>query len=721
MFGFVQQACRLLQRTPARQYQTVRRVQDALEEGDFNANEWGFYLCRTDYSDDALWERYLEYIAKNAREIVSRQGANTAVRRKLRIVTMEGKDMVDASPDDCKRVFVNWREGWPQGVFKDEAGVVGADDGGEMLVDYPLLADRECLESLLEHEKLDRGYLELGSRKVFVKALNAERGDPADKDGMYTIRLDAADRRVVPQSDYFFVQSSEDERSSERTAEELSDPSFNIMKVSCEELVHFWTTMSRKWPWEWERQWRAFRYPEMRPWEDTCLHNINHWIFYFLSFQVKAGSNPATSITMSATHPPDAWQPATMDREDFRSHLQTSLTDYHSFALDEPHGYRNVRVLTLCWEADMTGGLQLEPMISKITDVFGRHYNYPLRHVNIPIDNGNDVDMDMDKDDDGDKSPTDVVTEALADALSILNNQCLLIVYYVGLAQCDAKTFRLHPSAPPTRRGQASVDFSRATNRTTKAAGCDVLLLMDSCYSSQGAGLGCNEEVVAATGHAGQARWNGPSSFTSNLAGELAHVARSRLIITATELFALVAARAFSKDPNGNPLLQTMPLHRQRYSTDRMPIHLAPLHADNVPNEVWRAAPRPLVEYDPVRVVLSAHLSEPIGLTFRRLDDWATSQLPGSYRRIQFEDVHDANPGVVVVLFKVPLATWANMPDHPAVRFVCFDVNPTGISQYVLQRQQNGLEVSLDALARNLYPGRLREPREHGDAGGHGR
>lgn len=419
---------------------------------------------------------------------------------------------------------------------------------------------------------------------------------------------------------------------------------------------------------------------------------------------------------MSFTHPLDAWQPAHMGREEFRSHLQTSLSDYHSFAADAPHRYNQVRVLTLCWDADATEGLKFEPLIQKLTDVFRSRYNYPVRHYNIPRDN------EIDNDDyTNDKVPTQAVAEALTNALSILDRQSLLIVYYIGLAQCDAKTFRLYPSTSPTKRGQASVDWSRASNRTTKAADCDVLLLMDSCYSGLGAGLGCNEEVVAATGHAGQARWDAPQSFTFNLAEDLAHAAERRLIITATELFALVAARAFANDANGNPLLRTMPFHRQRYNTDRMPIYLAPFHADANPHEVWRAPPRPLVQYDPVRVVMSAHLGGTNGLTPERLYDWASSELPGSYRRIQFDAVHDANSGVVVVLFKVALATWANMPDHSAVRFVCFDVNPTGITQHSLTQLNNGPQVSLDALARNLYPGRFQGGGERGDAKGQGR
>ncbi|KAF6822055.1 hypothetical protein CPLU01_12235 [Colletotrichum plurivorum] len=237
---------------------------------------------------------------------------------------------------------------------------------------------------------------------------------------------------------------------------------------------------------------------------------------------------------MSSTHPLDAWQPAKMDRDEFRGLLRTSFNDYHSFAtLDAPHRYSRVRVLTLCWEADLTEGLNFDPLINKITDVFRRHYNYATRHCSIPRDNGNeprdngnDTDINMDKDED----------------------DSLLIVYYIGLAQSDASTFRLYPSTPPTKGVQASVDWSHATNRTTKAANCDVLLLMDSCYSSLGAGPGCYEEVLAATSHAGQARWDGPSSFTFTLAEELAHTAGKRLIVTATELFAIVAARAFSKD-----------------------------------------------------------------------------------------------------------------------------------------------------------------------------
>lgn len=273
MYGYFQQACRFLRRaTQATQapprYRMVRRVEDALEEGDFNANEWGFYLCRTHYGDDDLWRRYLDYIAKHAQEVVEGQRANGHIRRNFRIVSMEGDAMDGKSPDECRRVYADWRDG--NIPFDDDEGCpVGPGARSELLLDYPLLADKECLESLREHEELEPGYLELGPRKVFVKALNAERTNPSRRKVKTTVKLDAAAGRLARQPDVFIVESEKDE--GERAAEEQDDPDFKVMKVSCAELVHFWTTMSSKWLWEWERQWRAFRYPEMRPWEDTCL------------------------------------------------------------------------------------------------------------------------------------------------------------------------------------------------------------------------------------------------------------------------------------------------------------------------------------------------------------------------------------------------------------------------------------------------------------------
>ncbi|KAK2780206.1 hypothetical protein CKAH01_00150 [Colletotrichum kahawae] len=204
-------------------------------------DHWGFYLFRTTYGDNELWERYVEYIRKRANESIDEYDEGHEWHPHFRLFVIEGPDLRGASIEHVRTRFATWRDRpnvRAHGVYSDIAPSRYFDE--YVLSRFPLYADAECLESFHVYAQLKNGSREQAEHKVLVKAMNVERSDS------YVLKW---------KRDYW------------------RNPDYGWMLVSCEELVQYWDIRSSNWG-GWHEQYMKFNGGEKRrPWEPLIAHD----------------------------------------------------------------------------------------------------------------------------------------------------------------------------------------------------------------------------------------------------------------------------------------------------------------------------------------------------------------------------------------------------------------------------------------------------------------
>ncbi|KAI8177960.1 hypothetical protein K4K51_004995 [Colletotrichum sp. SAR 10_75] len=204
-------------------------------------DHWGFYLFRTTYDDNNLWDRYVEYIRKRANESIDEYDEGHEWHPHFRLFVIEGPDLRGASIEHVRTRFATWRDRpnvRAHGVYSDIAPSKYFDE--YVLSRFPLYADAECLESFRVYTQLKNGSREQAEHKVLVKAMNVEGNDS------YVLKW---------KRDYW------------------RNPDYRWMLVSCEELVQYWDIMSSSWG-GWHEQYMKFNAGEKRkPWEPLIQHD----------------------------------------------------------------------------------------------------------------------------------------------------------------------------------------------------------------------------------------------------------------------------------------------------------------------------------------------------------------------------------------------------------------------------------------------------------------
>ncbi|KAI8285868.1 hypothetical protein K4K60_000888 [Colletotrichum sp. SAR11_57] len=204
-------------------------------------DHWGFYLFRTTYDDNNLWDRYVEYIRKRANESIDEYDEGHEWHPHFRLFVIEGPDLRGASIEHVRTRFATWRDRpnvRAHGVYSDIAPSKYFDE--YVLSRFPLYADAECLESFRVYTQLKNGSREQAEHKVLVKAMNVEGNDS------YVLKW---------KMDYW------------------RNPDYRWMLVSCEELVQYWDIMSSSWG-GWHEQYMKFNAGEKRrPWEPLIQHD----------------------------------------------------------------------------------------------------------------------------------------------------------------------------------------------------------------------------------------------------------------------------------------------------------------------------------------------------------------------------------------------------------------------------------------------------------------
>ncbi|KAI7773863.1 hypothetical protein LA080_009714 [Diaporthe eres] len=73
---------------------------------------WGFVIYRCDYSDDALFDRFIAYLREQAERFHRDRKQDRTTGRYLRWTIMQGCEALDgATKDTVRRRFVGWRDG----------------------------------------------------------------------------------------------------------------------------------------------------------------------------------------------------------------------------------------------------------------------------------------------------------------------------------------------------------------------------------------------------------------------------------------------------------------------------------------------------------------------------------------------------------------------------------------------------------------------------------
>ncbi|KAF4476475.1 hypothetical protein CGCF415_v011266 [Colletotrichum fructicola] len=230
---------------------------------------WGFYVYRTTYDDQELWERYLTYIYQCIDNTLKFQSKfdRERLRRHFRLTIIEDPSLANVSPEYVRQKFMKWVSSLPPRGDQpggDQQGELPPEDHRDPIrFAYPLYVDSECLNSLLAHDKeLEKtGYEFAAHRLVFIKAINAEQ--PQVHSG-----AEVDDDDEDEEADESEKNDDEEKEDDENNGHEevTDDPGFYWMLVTCRYLGVYWEIMGLGG--QWERQSSSFRHPQKRPWKE---------------------------------------------------------------------------------------------------------------------------------------------------------------------------------------------------------------------------------------------------------------------------------------------------------------------------------------------------------------------------------------------------------------------------------------------------------------------
>lgn len=374
-----------------------------------------------------------------------------------------------------------------------------------------------------------------------------------------------------------------------------------------------------------------------------------------------------------------------MTKDEFQRCLESALRTYYQ-AGDRVRHYKNVRVLTIMWEADRDEGLRVASRSDSLADVLQHSYKYDVRRCIL-----SSVD------------PAGSLQDMLKVVFNALDEDNLVIIHYVGHGfdrKSDSGTEQelwISPTGFET-----PVNFTAIRRGFIDETAPDVLMLIDCCHSGLSA-VGTNKEIIAA-GASEALAYNDSAiyqreSMTTGLIQQLQHAAASTQILTSPQLYARLATNALRQD---GPPFRTTPLHLQNYEEGRAPIYLAPLFTA----DEWVGARNMFIFQQPVTVVLEAHLKDANSETFRELKEWIMRSRPPCVHRVEVIDVIPS--GSAVLIFEVTLEVWDRLPAHAPIVFIGFKHRPVVDPVVDLPRERQGsifVEKERDPVGFAKYAG----------------
>ncbi|KAJ0351636.1 hypothetical protein COL154_002916 [Colletotrichum chrysophilum] len=213
----------------------LRGVYDTLCLSREGIYRWGFYLYRTTYDNQPLWERYISNLRQRAFDFIARDSSSKRdeMQTTFRISVIEDRESLDgASIQEVLTRFQSWANALPD--ESDESQDIPANDSRDYArFNLYLYVDAECLSSL-------------ETSIPFVKVVNAET--------------------PVPDSEEEYSDSDEDLTDSDDESEASEhDPEDDWMYLECESLCRYYDIMI--YGAEWDRQSGLVKRPRKRPWD----------------------------------------------------------------------------------------------------------------------------------------------------------------------------------------------------------------------------------------------------------------------------------------------------------------------------------------------------------------------------------------------------------------------------------------------------------------------
>lgn len=121
---------------------------------------WGFVIYRCDYSDDALFDKFIAYIREQAGRYHRDCQQDRTTSLYLRWTIMQDREALDgATKDQVRRRFIEWRDGLS--VERDGAGSDHRITPYLPRFEYCMHVGRDSLDSLKAHEEA----LQAGKKK----------------------------------------------------------------------------------------------------------------------------------------------------------------------------------------------------------------------------------------------------------------------------------------------------------------------------------------------------------------------------------------------------------------------------------------------------------------------------------------------------------------------------------------------------------------------------
>lgn len=138
---------------------------------------WGFVIYRCDYSDDALFDRFIAYLREQAERHHRDRQQDRTTGLYLRWDIIQDREALDgATKDQVRQRFVEWRDGLS--VERDGAGA----DADHRITpylprfEYCMHVGRDSLDSLMAHEEaLRAGKEKHAAPKVFFAIVQAKQ------------------------------------------------------------------------------------------------------------------------------------------------------------------------------------------------------------------------------------------------------------------------------------------------------------------------------------------------------------------------------------------------------------------------------------------------------------------------------------------------------------------------------------------------------------------
>ncbi|KAK3939200.1 hypothetical protein QBC46DRAFT_438381 [Diplogelasinospora grovesii] len=393
--------------------------------------------------------------------------------------------------------------------------------------------------------------------------------------------------------------------------------------------------------------------------------------------------------------------PFRMRADKFKESLQAALNNYHDETAPDARHYQKVIALLVYWESDYERKSENNPSISitnsvdRLGNIFQNLYGYSVMKVGLRQY--------------GHGKSGDGIIESLRQVLKGLDENNLVIFYYVG----EGRHFNRDLYFQTPDQGN-SVNFSALRRHLIDDARPDVLMLLDCRYGLERDT--CPQfgvkEIIQASPHTrglrGRAAYQDGTdrTFSSHLMQQLTEAAASQEILTTSQLYARLAARALTFNP-GTKLtdLRCLPVHTHRHHHDpeqrrRQGLHL-PLMLPVLVDRLKRSESYTIAAQS-ATVILAVHLYDAGEGTLGDMQRWLRkeSRPRDADQRVRFIEAYPTLDSVTL-LFETTLDVWDYLlREKPqALQFISFKCQPYRSPYRTLHQPESAAEAQQQSEA----------------------